>query len=77
MTAEDLATQLRNTRRLFSSARIRSHERLLIKKRNALCCPDFPRLPRKQKRRTAQLLMINSTANVAKNSEKSGYPRFF
>lgn len=31
--------------RLFSSARIRSHERLLIKKRNALCCPDFPRLP--------------------------------
>ena len=31
--------------RLFSSARIRSHERLPIKKRNALCCPDFPRLP--------------------------------
>ena len=29
-------------RRLFSSARVRLHRRLPIKKRNALCCPDFP-----------------------------------
>ena len=32
---------------------------------------------KKQKRRTAQLLMVNSTANVVKNRENKVYPRFF
>ena len=32
-------------RRLFSSARLNPHELLPIKKRSALCCPDFPPTP--------------------------------
>lgn len=36
------ALRAKRHRRLFSSALLSSRELLPIKKRNALCCPDFP-----------------------------------
>ena len=45
-------------RRLFSSARVRLHRRLPIKKRNALCCPDFPHASHECGRRTVRLFLF-------------------
>ena len=50
----------RQSGRFFSSARIHPRERLPIKKRTALCCPDFPLTPLRCERRTVQLRPIES-----------------
>ncbi len=41
--------------RLFSSALLRLHKRLSVRKWSALCCPDFPPLPQRQRRQTVRL----------------------
>lgn len=38
-------TPSRGTGRLFSSTLIYPYEQLLVRKRDALCCPDFPPAP--------------------------------
>ncbi len=45
-------------RRLFSSALANPREFLPVKKRSALCCPDFPLAPQGRKRQTARLVSI-------------------
>ena len=55
-----LLTLTGRSRRLFSSALIKPHGLLRVRKRDALCCPDFPQISPGYQRQTARLLFVCS-----------------
>ena len=55
-----LLTLTGRSRRLFSSALIKPRGLLLVRKRDALCCPDFPQISPGYQRQTARLLFVCS-----------------
>lgn len=55
-----LLTLTGRSRRLFSSALIKPHGLLRVRKRDALCCPDFPQISPGYQRQTVRLLFVCS-----------------